>query len=171
MYRVGKCENGMRNLLSPRIEKEKCALDLPGGMIIPRVRTFPSQIQIFFAGGRPMTAFPCLIRLASAILALAGGLAPLAASSPVKSPSEADLAAQVDSLIEEKCREQQVKIAPIASDAEFLRRAHLDFIGTIPTVGEARAFLEEDLPGLIQEHMTVYCRHQILLLPLNNDKA
>lgn len=131
---------------APPIGKEMCALDLPGGMIIPRTRTYPSQIQIFSVRGRPMTACHRLIRLASVIFALVGGLATLAASPPFESPSEADLAAQIDSLIEQKCREQQVEVAPIASDAEFLRRAHLDFIGTIPTVGEARAFLEDDLP-------------------------
>lgn len=36
--------------------------------------------------------------------------------------------------------------APIASDAEFLRRASLDFTGTIPTVTEARAFLADKNP-------------------------
>ena len=33
--------------------------------------------------------------------------------------------------------------AGASSDAEFLRRVHLDLIGTIPTAGEARAFLND----------------------------
>ncbi len=37
-------------------------------------------------------------------------------------------------------------LAPRASDAEFLRRVHLDLIGRIPTVAEARAFLDSTSP-------------------------
>src|SRR5262245_10831266 len=39
-----------------------------------------------------------------------------------------------------------VKPAPIADDAEFFRRAHLDLAGRIPSVTEARDFLEDDRP-------------------------
>lgn len=80
-------------------------------------------------------------------LALATGFATLPASPPGDLLNEAELAARVDALIEEKCREQAVPLAPLANDAEFLRRAHLDLIGAIPTVGEARSFLEDDSPG------------------------
>jgi Protein of unknown function (DUF1549)/Protein of unknown function (DUF1553) len=34
-------------------------------------------------------------------------------------------------------------VAPLASDAEFLRRVYLDLSGSIPTSGEARAFLDD----------------------------
>jgi hypothetical protein len=37
--------------------------------------------------------------------------------------------------------------APLASDAEFLRRIYLDLTGTIPTAAEARAFLKDPSPG------------------------
>jgi hypothetical protein len=40
----------------------------------------------------------------------------------------------------------KVTPAPAASDAEFLRRAYLDLAGTVPTVAEARAFLDDPAP-------------------------
>ena len=39
-----------------------------------------------------------------------------------------------------------VEPAPLASDAEFLRRVYLDVIGRIPRVAEVRAFLEDTRP-------------------------
>jgi len=39
---------------------------------------------------------------------------------------------------------QDVKPAPLAGDAEFFRRAHLDLAGRIPSVTEARDFLDDD---------------------------
>jgi len=38
-------------------------------------------------------------------------------------------------------------VAPESNDAEFLRRVYLDLAGRIPTVDEARAFLDDDSPG------------------------
>jgi hypothetical protein len=39
-----------------------------------------------------------------------------------------------------------VKPAPLADDAEFFRRVHLDLAGRIPSVTEARDFLDDDRP-------------------------
>lgn len=41
--------------------------------------------------------------------------------------------------------------SPPASDAEFLRRVHLDLVGTIPTLAETRAFLEDGSPTKRQD--------------------
>ena len=59
----------------------------------------------------------------------------------------ARLAAVVDRRLDEKRRENQVEPAPPASDAEFLRRVTLDIAGRIPSVAEARAFLDDPSPG------------------------
>lgn len=48
---------------------------------------------------------------------------------------------RVDQLIEKQAAGQP--IAPVAGDAEFLRRAYLDFAGDLPTAAEARAFLDD----------------------------
>jgi len=41
---------------------------------------------------------------------------------------------------------KDVKPAPRANDAEFFRRVHLDLAGRIPSVTEARDFLDDDRP-------------------------
>jgi hypothetical protein len=55
----------------------------------------------------------------------------------------ADLLAQkIDTFIDAGCRRAGIAPAPSADDAEFQRRVYLDLAGRIPTVPEARQFLE-----------------------------
>jgi hypothetical protein len=49
----------------------------------------------------------------------------------------------VDGLVLEKLRELNLPPSPRCTDEEFIRRAFLDTIGTLPTAGEVRAFLAE----------------------------
>jgi hypothetical protein len=50
------------------------------------------------------------------------------------------LRARVDRLIEDGFADSVKQVAPLASDAEFLRRVTLDLTGNVPSVAEARAF-------------------------------
>src|SRR5262249_54077413 len=56
------------------------------------------------------------------------------------------LAAKIDQYVSARLETANVKAAPMADDAEFLRRIYLDLVGRIPTVAEARAFLEDPAP-------------------------
>jgi hypothetical protein len=65
-----------------------------------------------------------------------------AALKPEPSKPEA-LAARIDAAFEADWRAAGVTPAPLADDAEFMRRVYLDITGKIPAVAEARDFLED----------------------------
>lgn len=52
----------------------------------------------------------------------------------------------VDRHVDDKLRELRLLAAPPCSDAEFVRRVHLDVIGLLPSVAETQAFLADAAP-------------------------
>ncbi len=84
-------------------------------------------------------------------LLCAGLLVFLASPAPAADPGPADrdaraLAAKIDQYVAARWAEAKVQPAPPADDAEFLRRVTLDLAGRIPSVAEARAFLDDRSP-------------------------
>jgi hypothetical protein len=53
----------------------------------------------------------------------------------------------VDPLVFAKLKELRIEPSPLCSDAEFVRRAHLDAIGRLPTPARVRTFLADPSPG------------------------
>ena len=81
----------------------------------------------------------------------AGEPTPQAASPSSRPASPAPvepLHERIDRLIEAKLARELPGRSPAApaSDAEFVRRAHLDFAGVIPTADEAREFIDDPSP-------------------------
>jgi hypothetical protein len=62
---------------------------------------------------------------------------------PVTATAAEPLHARIDALIAAGHPDYKKQVAPIAGDAEFLRRMYLDLTGTIPTAAEAKAFLAD----------------------------
>jgi hypothetical protein len=76
------------------------------------------------------------------LVLLSAGLAP---ANPGESPAE--LAAWIDSRLEAAWRAKGIAPRPQAGDDVFLRRAYLELTGAIPSVAEARDFLESTSAG------------------------
>jgi hypothetical protein len=55
-------------------------------------------------------------------------------------------AARIDELIAARWKQENVQPAPLADDAEFVRRVYLDLAGRIPYVAEVRTFLADPSP-------------------------
>lgn len=56
------------------------------------------------------------------------------------------MAARIDQHVAARWKEANVRPATLSSDAEFLRRVYLDLAGRIPSVTEARTFLDDPRP-------------------------
>ena len=82
------------------------------------------------------------------LAALAVSLAiigPAAAQGPAPRDAQA-LADKIDAMLAQRWVKENVQPVPLADDAEYLRRVYLDLAGRIPTVPEARAFLNDKRP-------------------------
>ncbi len=67
------------------------------------------------------------------------------------------LSNQIDEQLAALWAAQRIAPAGPASDAEFMRRAFLDLTGRVPTVGEARDFLEDQALGSARSSWSIGC--------------
>jgi hypothetical protein len=82
-------------------------------------------------------------------LLAAGALLAAAAAPAAGPPTPLDrkgLAAHIDGHLAAGWQAAAVQPAPLADDPEFVRRVYLDLAGRIPSVAEARAFLDDARP-------------------------
>lgn len=63
--------------------------------------------------------------------------------NPFIVPGPVKPAGEIDRLVFRRLRQLEIEPAPLCSDAVFVRRVHLDLIGTLPTAAETRQFLQE----------------------------
>lgn len=69
-----------------------------------------------------------------------------ARKSSTGSRGVAALVKLIDADIDEGLKKEKASLSPQTDDAEFLRRVYLDFTGRIPTIDQARAFLDSKSP-------------------------
>src|SRR5690242_18424202 len=91
-----------------------------------------ATVLLPLGGGRSMLS----------VILLSAALAP---ADPGESP--ADLADWLDARLETSWRARGLPSRPAVGDDVFLRRAYLDLAGTIPSVAEARDFLDSTSAG------------------------
>lgn len=104
----------------------------------------------FFRRLRSLT-FGCVLAVCASVAAAAP--APLVPAGPPAADTNLFEASgmhvpetPLDKLVGARLRKLGIAPAPLCSDAVFLRRASLDVIGTLPTLEEARAFLDDAQP-------------------------
>lgn len=68
---------------------------------------------------------------------------PVSAAAPAAITALHEL---IDQQVEATLQSKNIAPAALANDAEFLRRIYLDLTGSIPTFGEARAFIDDASP-------------------------
>src|SRR5258708_82719 len=92
------------------------------------------------------------------IWAVLAGLAAFAPRAVVRagdeprneSPGRLDapaLARLIDKAVQERLTAEKAKAAPVADDAEFVRRVYLDITGVIPPADKVVAFLDSTQPN------------------------
>ena len=85
-----------------------------------------------------------------AFLALPSTLAAAEPTPPTTDAADA-IAVAIDRHLAADWSARGIKPAPIADDAEFVRRVYLDMIGRIPKASETRAFLDDPSPQKRQQ--------------------
>jgi len=118
----------------------------------------------------------------AAALTLLVGVSWLNAADPIRSASldSTALSKVIDQHILQRLQAEKVTPSPLADDAEFVRRLHLDLTGQIPTPERTLAFLKDTDPTkrakLIDELLagSDFGKHQadiwqVLLLPRTSD--
>ncbi|APW59163.1 hypothetical protein BSF38_00577 [Paludisphaera borealis] len=74
------------------------------------------------------------------------GADPKPAAAKTKATASSELTAVIDKTFEDAWAKANVRPAPSADDAEFVRRVYLDLVGKIPRVYETLAFLDDPAP-------------------------
>src|SRR5262245_38230873 len=82
-----------------------------------------------------------MVTLAPCGVIYAGG--PSTKAAKLDAPALTQL---IDKAIQERLAAEKIQPAPLADDAEFLRRVYLDIIGMTPSADKVRAFLDSKDP-------------------------
>jgi len=69
-----------------------------------------------------------------------------AMAQPAAAEADQPLHAQIDATVGKRLLDRRITPAAICSDAEFVRRIHLDLTGIVPTSKQARNFLDDGAP-------------------------
>ena len=88
------------------------------------------------------------ISLAAVLLTAVLGAepAPVKPVRPIESPADLTPAGKIDELVFARLKKLGLQPSPLCSDAVFVRRVHLNVIGTLPTAAEARDYLLDRNP-------------------------
>jgi hypothetical protein len=72
---------------------------------------------------------------------------PLEQANPFEIEAALKPQGKIDELVFDKLKQLKIEPAKLCSDGVFLRRVYLDAIGTLPTLDEAKSFLDDKAPN------------------------
>src|SRR4051812_36967818 len=96
---------------------------------------------------RGLSGVAALLMFALATSAFAAGPDTSKAKAGKGKDAATEKPSLIDEMLQDSWKSAKVKPSPLASDAEFMRRAYLDLLGRIPNIQEASAFLDTKEPG------------------------
>ncbi len=96
----------------------------------------------------PRTTSHCLLTITTAAILVA----PAAfAQHKLRQGQLSAVTAKIDSLVQNECAKQGVRVHDVVDDETFLRRTYLNVVGRIPNLKEATAFLDSNKPSKRRE--------------------
>ena len=119
------------------------------GVVFPEITRTLTKLN---AGENVMNFVPkwtkhaAIVVIAAFALTLTAGMSVADEETEAKSPEDMSVGEFVDASIRQGYEDNEIEPSEMASDEEWVRRVYLDIVGRIPTLDEAKEFINNESP-------------------------